>query len=370
MAHDLAAIVRNFAIEGHFLGAEPYGAGHIHDTYMSRFLTPGGQRRYVQQRINTYVFRRPVLVMENVERVTAHLRRKVEDAGGDPERETLNLVPTVDGAAFHRTEAGEFWRTYVFIERAHTEEQAAHPGQLYEVGRAFGRFLAQLADLPGPPLHETIPDFHNTPRRFRNFLDALKRDAANRAAAAQPEIAFALARADQTRVLSDLLAGGELPLRTTHNDTKLNNVMLDDETGRAVCVIDLDTCMPGLALYDFGDAVRIGASTAAEDERDLSAVGVDEKAFSRLARGYIDGAGDLLTPKEVEYMAFSARLLTFECGIRFLGDHLDGDVYFKTHRPGHNLDRARTQFKMVEEMEARSDQMEALIRDAAGGRSG
>ena len=366
MAHDLAAVASQFRIDGRFLDAAPHGTGHINDTYASRFQTPRGVARYVHQRINHNVFREPERLMENIHRVTVHLRRKIEAAGGDAERETLNLMPALDGRMFCRDGDGNWWRTYHFIEGARTYDVAESLDHVESAARAFGRFQRMISDLPGPRLHETIPDFHNTPSRLRAFAAAMEQDAANRAAACKAEIDFVLAREDIAPVLVNLMADSTLPERITHNDTKLNNVMIDDATGEGLCVIDLDTVMPGLALYDFGDSVRLGANPAAEDERDLSKVSMDLERFDRLARGYLGAAGDLLTPAEIGQLAFSARLITWEIGLRFLTDHLAGDVYFKVHRPGHNLDRCRTQFKMVADMEAKADAMEAVVRRYAG----
>jgi Ser/Thr protein kinase RdoA (MazF antagonist) len=234
--------------------------------------------------------------------------------------------------------------------------------QVGHAARAFGRFTALIADLPPPRLHETIPGFHDTPGRLRAFVEAVEADAAGRAASCRPEIDFVLEREPMTSRLTDLLARGDVPERITHNDTKINNVMIDDATGAGVCVIDLDTVMPGLVMYDFGDAVRTGANPAAEDERDLSKVRIDLQMFDRLARGYLAETRDLLTAAEVDQLAFSAQLITFEIGLRFLADHLSGDAYFKIHRPGHNLDRARTQFAMVRDMEEKAERMGAVVR--------
>jgi Ser/Thr protein kinase RdoA (MazF antagonist) len=299
--------------------------------------------------------------MQNVERVTAHLRKKIVVAGGDPERETLNLVPTMDGGTFCKTDTGEYWRAYIFIKGARTYQMAESLDHVYNVAKAFGRFLKLLDDFPAEQLYETIPDFHNTGKRFRALLAAVERDAKNRAQSVRAEIEFAERRAEETSVLVDLLERRKLPNRVTHNDTKFNNVMIDDETGQGICVIDLDTVMSGLSLYDFGDAVRSGANSADEDEPDLSKVCIDLDIFDRFASGYLDVARDFLTPTEVAHLAFSAKLMTFECGIRFLTDHLNGDVYFKIHRENHNLDRCRTQFKMVRDMENKFERMEEIV---------
>jgi hypothetical protein len=362
MRPDFVEIVSHFRFEGDFLRAHPHECGHIHDTYAAWFKKGNGVvHRYLLQRINHNVFRSPTGLMQNIERITTHLRNKIITAGGDPERETLNLIPTIEDSTFHRTPDGSYWRAYVFIEGARTYEVVESPEHVYHAGAAFGSFQKLLVDFPAAELHETIPDFHHTRKRLDAFVEALERDIQNRAHTVRPEIEFVEKRVEDTSVLVDLLEQGILPERVTHNDTKFNNVMIDDVTGESVCVIDLDTVMPGLALYDFGDAVRSGANPAAEDERDLSRVAVDLDIFDRFAHGYLDAARDFLTPMEIAYLPFSAKLMTFECGMRFLTDHLNGDVYFKIHRNDHNLDRCRTQFKMVRVMEDKLDQMMRIV---------
>ena len=355
-------LVPHFCFEGEFVRAEPYGFGHINGTYAAYFRQSDGEvRRYLVQRINHRVFKDVPGLMENVVSITAHLRRKIVAASGDPDRETLTLVPTREEGVFHETADGDFWRAYVFIEGARTYEAVENLRQVYNVGKAFGNFQKLLADFPAERLRETIPNFHHTRKRFEAFVQAVERDAQNRAHTARPEIEFVERRVADTSVLLDLLERGVLPSRVTHNDTKLNNVMLDDETGEGICVIDLDTVMPGLSLYDFGDAVRYAANPAVEDERDLAQVCIDLEIYDRFARGFLEAARDHLIPGEMEYLSFSARLMTLECGIRFLVDYLEGDVYFRTQREGHNLDRCRTQFKMVEDMEAKFDQMQKIV---------
>jgi Ser/Thr protein kinase RdoA (MazF antagonist) len=362
MAPDLEKIAKQFQFEGHILEINRYWSGHINDTYTVRSQgVDDREHRYVLQRINQYVFKKPEELMQNVEAVTAHLRRKIIAAGGDPERETLNLVPTLEGRSFHKTPEGDYWRVYLLIENARTYEVAASLEHVYNASNAFGRFQQMLSDFPADQLYETIPDFHHSRKRFESFVGAVERDAKNRARSVAAEIAFAEKRGEETSLLVDMLERGELPERVTHNDTKFNNVMIDDETGNGICVIDLDTVMPGLSLYDFGDSVRSGANSAEEDERDLSKVWVDLETFDYLVHGYLDAARDFLTPAEVALLTFSAKLMTFECGIRFLADHLDGDVYFRIHREGQNLDRCRTQFKMVADMEEKLDQMERIV---------
>jgi Ser/Thr protein kinase RdoA (MazF antagonist) len=356
--HDFGAIAKHFQFEGHFLQADSLPSGHINDSYAASFrVTGGGLRRYLLQRINHHVFLSPEKLMQNIEAVTTHLRAKILAAGGDPQRETLTLIPTLDGGSLHRTPAGDYWRAAIFIEGAQTYDVVESLDHVHSAGRAFGSFQRLLGDFPADQLHETIPDFHHTPKRFSAFVQAVERDIANRARTVRSEIEFVEKRASDTSILVDLLEQEQLPRRVTHNDTKFNNVLIDDQTGEGICVIDLDTVMPGLSLFDFGDAIRSGTNTAAEDERDLSKVTVDLEVFDRFTAGYLGAAGDFLTPLEIEYLPFSAWLMTLECGMRFLTDYLDGDRYFRIHRPGHNLDRCRTQFKLVGVIEAHLDYM-------------
>lgn len=364
-AHDAVAIAREFALAGEILSASPYGSGHINDTFKVDVRPEGGPRRYVLQRINHNVFRRPDELMANVERVCAHAYAKLKAAGvPDADRRTLRLIPTKTGRAWHVDAAGNRWRCYHFIEGATGHDVVRSPEQAYAAAKAFGAFQALLADLPGGRLHETIPDFHHTPARFARFQAALAKDAHGRAALAVPEIAFALARAHEVGTVVEALRDGSLPERVTHNDTKLNNVLLDDATQEGVCVIDLDTVMPGSVLYDFGDLVRTSTSPAAEDETDLAKVRMQLPMFEALVKGYLAAARGFLTPKEKELLPFAGKLITLEIGLRFLTDWLEGDVYFKVKRPTHNLDRARTQFKLVESIEAQLPAMQALVARA------
>jgi Ser/Thr protein kinase RdoA (MazF antagonist) len=356
LKHDVRAIARHFQIHGEFLEAAPYGSGHINDTYCVTFDQGGTRVRYIFQRVNHNIFKNPVTLMENVQRVTAHLAAKV---AGQPEanRRVLTLIPARDGAAFYRDAEGNHWRVYVFVEKARTFDAVESAEQAFKAAKAFGQFQKLLADLPAPRLHDTIPDFHHTPKRFAALEKALTADVANRAKLAKPEIEFAL----NHKAICNVLLDAKLPERVTHNDTKFNNVMLDDATGEGICVIDLDTVMPGLALYDFGDMVRTTTSPAKEDERDLSKVGMQFPMFEALVRGYLSTAAEFLTPAEKKFLAFSGKLITFEIGIRFLTDFLAGDVYFKVHRDGHNLDRCRTQFKLVESIEQQESKMNQLV---------
>ena len=363
--HDAAAIAREFDLGGEVLSATPYGSGHINDTYQVEMKPVGGPRRYVLQRINHNVFRRPDELMANVERVCAHAFAKLKQAGDpDAERRTLRLIPTRAGKAWHIDPAGNRWRCYHFIEGATGHDVVRSPEQAYAAAKSFGAFQALMADLPGDRLHETIPDFHHTPSRFARFQEALAKDPRGRAALAVPEIAFALARTHEVAVIVDALRAGAIPERVTHNDTKLNNVLLDDVTQEGVCVIDLDTVMPGSVLYDFGDLVRTSTSPASEDETDLSKVRMQLPMFKALVEGYLASTNGFLTPKERELLPFAGKLITFEIGLRFLTDWLEGDTYFKIKRPTHNLDRARTQFKLVESIEEQLPAMQALVARA------
>ncbi len=299
--------------------------------------------------------------MQNIENVTAHIRKKVQENGGDLKREVLTIVKTNDHKNFYIDENGNYWRGYVFIDDATSFQSVEEPAHFYKAAKAFGRFQKLLSDFPAETLFETIPNFHNTESRFGAFLEALSSDTMNRAKDVKEEIDFALKRQADASVLVHLLKEKKLPLRVTHNDTKLNNVMLDNKSGEGICVIDLDTVMPGLALYDYGDSIRFGASTAAEDEKDLEKVRMDLDLFELFTKGFLEEAGSSLTQTEIEYLPFGAKIMTFECGIRFLTDYLNGDIYFKIHREGHNLDRCRTQFKLVADMEEKMQKMKEIV---------
>ena len=308
------------------------------------------------------IFKKPVELMENVSGVTAWLRKKIIENGGDPERETLTLVKSNDDLPYFVDSTGEYWRVYLFIEGATCYDAVKDDNDFYQSAVAFGHFQRLLADYPAETLHETIKDFHNTPDRLEKFKKAVAEDICGRAASVQKEIDFILEREELTHALYDLQLDGRLPLRVTHNDTKLNNIMIDDETGKAICVIDLDTVMPGLTANDFGDSIRFGASTALEDEQDLSKVSCDLHLFDVYARGFIEGCGGALTDLEIDMLPMGAILMTFENGIRFLTDHLEGDHYFHIHREGHNLDRCRTQLTLVKDMQEKLPQMNAIIQ--------
>lgn len=365
----LQQISRQFQIYGEILHAETCKIGHINETYSATYDQGGMRVRYIHQKINQTVFKDPESLMKNVVRVTSHLRKKLEELEvNDITRRCLTIVPTRDGQSFYRDRNGECWRTFVFVEGVQTFESVQSPQQAYEAGKAFGFFQNLLVDLPGPRLAETIPNFHHTRKRFEALQKAVDNDHLNRAASAKTEIEFAMKCEPMVDVILKALAGKKIPERITHNDTKFNNVMLDTKSGEAMCVVDLDTVMPGSVLYDFGDMVRTTTSPTLEDELDLSKVRMQMPMFKKLAEGYMASAGKFLTKAEKSHIAFSGKLITFTIGLRFLTDHLAGDTYFRIHRPGHNLDRSRTQFKLVQSIEEQEDEMQAHV-DKVGKRS-
>jgi hypothetical protein len=360
LKHDIRTIRKSFEIYGDYIAAESYGSGHINDTYRASFNQGGTPIHYIFQRINHNIFKNPPALMENIERVTTHIFNKLK--GGETTRHTLIIIKSEDGKVFHQDAEGNFWRVYIFIEKAKTYDVIENETQAYQAAKAFGEFQKDLVDLPGARLHETIPDFHNTPKRFEALEKAIAADIAGRVKLTGPEIDFVLKRKGDASLLLNLNGQGAIPERITHNDTKLNNVMLDDKTGEGICVIDLDTVMPGLAHYDFGDMVRTGASPAAEDEKDLSKVKMRFNMFEALLRGYLASAKDFLNPAELEHLPFAGKLITMEIGIRFLTDFLSGDVYFKIRHENHNLDRCRTQFALVSSIEQQMDRMMQLLK--------
>lgn len=333
-------------------------SGHINDTYMAQC----SRGKFIVQRINHFVFKSPEQIMKNMAGVTGFLREKISQRGGDPSRETLTVHPTVDGDYYFVDSTGGYWRCTTFIENATSYETPDDPSMLKEAGYAFGSFQNMLSDYPADTLYEIIPNFHNTPARFSQLWEAVKNNSARRVEQVKNELEFASARERDGSLLMSLLEDGALPLRVTHNDTKMSNVLIDDNTGKAVCVIDLDTVMPGLTAFDYGDSIRAGASTAKEDETDLSKVNFDLQLFDAYSKGFLSAAGNSLTAKELQTLPDGARLMTFEVGIRFLADYLNGDVYFKTAYPTHNLDRARNQFKLVSDMESKRTEMNNIIK--------
>lgn len=354
--------VNQFDINGRLISKNPYGNGHINDTFLLVYEMPDGKsKQYILQRMNHNIFKKPEQLMSNVVNVTEYLRRIIITQGGNPDRETLNVVRTRQGDSYYKDNDHNYWRMFLFIEQTICLEMAESEKDFYDSAVAFGNFQRMLAHYPAETLYETIPNFHNTPSRFSDFKKAVEADKLGRAALARDEIAFAFERENETAMLTDLLKDGNLPLRVTHNDTKLNNILFDKNSKKALCIIDLDTVMPGLSLYDFGDSIRFGASTGAEDEKDLSKVELDLSLFEAFTRGFLEGCGRSLTEKEIEMLPMGAKLMTYECGIRFLADFLEGDIYFKIHRKEHNLDRARTQFKLVADMEKKWSEMTAIV---------
>lgn len=339
--------------------AHHYGEGHINDTFV--VWREDHSKRFILQRINTDTFTNPVGLMENVCGVTRHLRAKILAEGGDPARETLNVIPTLSGSTCYLDADGGAWRAYDFVEDTICLQQVGSETDFRTVAETLGKFQNQLEDYPASTLHETIARFHDTPNRYANFEKALAADALGRAKNITSEIEFIHAREQDCHVLLDQLAAGEIPLRVTHNDTKINNVLIDATTGKGICVIDLDTVMPGLSAYDFGDSIRTGANDCAEDEPDQSKVHFDLHLYEVFAKGYLSTAGASMSMAEKKNLAWGARLMTLECGIRFLTDYLEGDHYFHIAHPDHNLDRARTQFTLVRQMEEVFDQMLEIV---------
>ena len=343
---------------------KPFGEGHINETYA--VYMPGTEGtdvpRYVLQRVNIHVFKNPAQVMENIFSVTEYLREVIRKEGGDLDRETLSYIKTKSGDTYFEDADGQPWRCLHYVPNSICHQTVEEPQQFYQSARSFGHFLKQLGDYPAERLYETIPRFHDTVKRFQDFSEAVRKDVKNRAGQCREEIDFALAREADCGVLMKQLQEGVLPLRVTHNDTKLNNILFDADTDQGLCIIDLDTIMPGLAANDFGDSIRFGASTAEEDEPDLSKVHFDIHLYELYVKGYLEMAREVLTPAEIDSLPWGARLMTLECGMRFLADYLQGDVYFKTAYPEHNLVRARTQFRLVKEMEEQFDSMYEILR--------
>ena len=356
------AVMGAYTFPGPVQSVERYGQGHINETYC---ISCHSGVRFVLQGISKAAFPHPEKLMENFVNLTSYLRKIILEEGGDPDRETLTLVHTRDGKPFYRDETGKVWRLLNFVENTVCYEQATP--ELFEAsGRAFGRFQYMLRDYPAATLHETIEKFHDTVSRFNKLICAVEADKADRREQVLPEIRFVMDRKADCDVVLRAQREGILPLRVTHNDAKLNNVLIDRESGEGICVIDLDTTMPGLAINDFGDSIRFGANHCREDEKDLSKVNFDIALYEIFTRGFLEGAGGVLTPAELQYLPWGARLMTLECGIRFLADYLDGDVYFRVSYPEQNLDRCRTQFKLVRDMELQFEKMQEIVAKYAG----
>jgi Ser/Thr protein kinase RdoA (MazF antagonist) len=360
MDHDLKKIFDSFITTGTFSRGEPYGSGHIHDTYRIETSEKNADD-YILQRLNSRIFKNIPQLQHNIERVTVHLRKKISAiSGSDIKRECLCLVQSKDNNSWIVDQSGNYWRMYIFITNHRSYNIVDSPDKAYEGGKAIGRFQAMLADLPGDPLFETIPYFHNIEKRLETFSRIVKEDPVGRVKAVTGEIDSVLSRADAMKIILKLGKDGSIPVRITHNDTKFNNILLD-ENDKALCVIDLDTVMPGYVHYDFGDAIRTAANISAEDEKELSKVKMDIRLFKAYASGYLSETKDTLNDVEKEYLAFAPRLITYTIAVRFLTDYIDGDNYFKIHHEHHNLQRARAQMKLVESMEEQYGEMKEII---------
>ena len=361
MINKAKELMSQFLVQGNVVDVESYGNGHINTTLHVTVDDNGALREYILQKININVFKNPRRLMKNYVGVTSFLRKKARENGGDPDREALNVIMTKDDKSFHMTDDGECWRLILFVTDSVSYDMVENEEQFYDTGYAFGKFQRNLADYPADTLYETIPNFHNTPDRLRLLKEAIEADACDRVREVEAEIAFALEREEFAQTLERAHVEGRLPLKVTHNDTKLNNILFDKKSGKPICVVDLDTIMPGYSVTDFGDAVRSGANTAAEDERDTSKTTFSLSLYETFTRGFIQGAGNGLTKGELELMPTGAVMMAYELGIRFLTDYLQGDTYFRTSRKGQNLDRARNQFKLVADMEAKMPEMIEIV---------
>ncbi|MBR5540353.1 MAG: aminoglycoside phosphotransferase family protein [Clostridia bacterium] len=358
---DFQPIADHFGITGVIAHAEEIHSGNINRTYLVAVQEANTQKEYVFQRINTFVFKKPEEVMDNILKVTEHIKKKLLATHGCYDRRVLSFLVGVDGKPYYYAAGNRhFWRVYEYIDRAVAYDQVVKPELFYEAGRSFGEFQGWLSDFPAQTLAEIIPNFHNTPARFEAFRRSVEADTVGRRIQVEDEIRFLLDREAECGVLTEKLASGEIPYRVTHNDTKINNILFDNHTDKAMCVIDLDTVMPGTALYDFGDAVRYGASTALEDERDLSKVSIDLHLYEQFTKGFLESMGDSLTAAEIALLPHSVKIMALELASRFLTDYLDGDVYFKTRSDDHNLVRARTQIRLVRDIEAKWTELRAI----------
>lgn len=363
MTEKFLKIIEHFPCEGDIVSIDPINTGLINTTFKVCFSDGNRDFVYILQKINTNVFKNPDELMSNIMNVTGFLRNKIMLYGGNPQRETLTFLYTKENSPYYRDEDGNYWRVCNFILNSYGCDKVDSPVKAERSGSAFGRFQNLLSDYPIETLFETIPDFHNTPVRYEAFKKAVADDIKGRLGTVQDEVNFALSREKDASKLTDMIKSGELPIKVTHNDTKINNVRFDSITNEAICVIDLDTIMPGLSLYDFGDAIRACAVTTDENEQDLSKYSLNSELYEGFAKGFISQAGSSLTQNEVDNLAFSAKLMALECGVRFLTDYLSGDTYFKTEYPEHNLVRCRTQFKLVKEIEEHMDELNKITED-------
>ena len=360
-------IITQFQVKGSPVQCTRFGCGHINETYL---VTCDSGLTYILQKINKSIFTRPEQLMENIAAVTDYLARSTEEKSGcspvakitEAERKSMHLVKTSSGRYFYVDEQGEYWRMYDFVYSTVCLQKVGSTEDFYYSGYAFGRFQEELSGFPAETLHEPIADFHNTPVRYQQLHNAMERNYDNRVALCKEEVEFALSKEAEAGEIVRKLKTGEIPLRVTHNDTKLNNILFDYDTRMPLCIIDLDTVMPGSLLYDFGDSIRFGASSAPEDEKDLSKVYCDMQLFHAFTEGFLLGCKKNITFTEVAMLPVGAKLMTLECGIRFLADYLNGDTYFRTHYPEQNLDRCRTQFKLVADMENKWDEMIEIVQ--------
>jgi len=360
MSYNFQAICEQFCVKGAYDSCAPYGEGHINETFLLTTTDGALKRKYILQRINSNLFKDVARLMNNIYLVTEFSRKKIVERGGDPDRESLTVVRTKDGGNYY-CDGVNFFRVYLFIDNATAYQVVKKPEHFYQSAVAFGNFANLLAEFDASKLYEPLPDFHNTVKRFENLKKAIAENKSGRLEKVKPEVEFALAHEKIVDKIVNQLKNGTIPCKVTHNDTKLNNVLIDNATDKAVAVIDLDTIMPGTIVYDFGDSIRFGCNPAAEDERDLSKVNFDISLFEQYVKGYMSALRNTMTLAEAKNLALGAIMMTYECGIRFLSDYLDGDVYFRVKREDHNLDRTRTQFKLVSDMEAAFDEMNAIV---------
>ena len=361
---DFENLIQCFSASGEYVETKKIGRGHIHDTYAVKMLLPGNiMKRYILQKINRYVFRDVNALMDNINNITIFLQEKMKKTGSCAERETLQLILTKDGKSYYQDENAECWRLYLFIENTITLQKAESGEDFYQAGKIFGKFQKLLSDYDAQSLIEILPAFHNTPKRFVDFTRAVERDCKGRVKTVSTEIQFYKDREKQMNSFIELVEKKELPIRVTHNDTKLNNVLFDEKTRKAICLVDLDTVMPGVCHYDYGDAIRYGASSADEDETDLEKVSLDMNLFELFTKGFLEETREMLTPLEIELLPVGAKMMTMECGMRFLTDYLEGDAYFKISHPEHNLERARNQIKLASDIEYKWKEMNKVIKN-------
>lgn len=360
--NDIKHVIKHFRYTGSFLTATELTSGNINSTVLLTYLQPDGSKtQYILQRINTVAFKNPVELMDNIQFVVDHIKASMTRRNVDTNRRIMEFMSTDSGSLLYQDKKGDFWRSYTYIDGVTAYDSIEDPHLFYEAGRGFGEFQKYLFDFPANKLVETIPGFHDTRKRFYTFVASVANDAAERVKGLEKEIDFFFDRRKMMSQIVDLMESGTIPVRVTHNDTKLNNVLIDDATGEALCVIDLDTVMPGSVLFDYGDAIRYGACTAAEDEPDVSKIDIDMNLFRKFTDGFVGEVAGVLTPEEIRYLPLGIKVITCELAMRFLTDYLDGDLYFKIHYPDHNLVRARAQMKLLEKIEEHYDEMVAYV---------